>query len=256
MNVLLDEQGHAKLGDFGLAQVKQETTNMMTQASVGTLAWMAPELFKRGARSTKATDVYSLGMIFWELVSRKMPFADAANANLIPVWVQQGERETIPPNTPTWYQEIIKGCWPDDPQKRLNMEVIVKQLAEHLEALRSEKIEETDSEESKFAAFQELSSGLLSNSTSELMKSNSDNYLNTSTSTQSGLLGAMQSRAGNYSEGAQRSQQSYLGENNTTRYSQSVIKGLTGRGGAGSFADSRDLFFAEEEKNEISKPKI
>ena len=43
----------------------------------GTVRWHPPELFKRGAVNTQATDVYSYGMILWEIASRKLPFSDA-----------------------------------------------------------------------------------------------------------------------------------------------------------------------------------
>jgi tRNA A-37 threonylcarbamoyl transferase component Bud32 len=74
-NVLLDQNLRAKLADFGLAEVRHETmtTSTMANQTAGSLPWMAPELFQRKAQYTEAADIYSTGMIFWEITSRKKP---------------------------------------------------------------------------------------------------------------------------------------------------------------------------------------
>jgi hypothetical protein len=78
---------------------------------VGTVQWMAPELFERKAKYTQKSDIYSLGMTFWEIASRQIPFSDAENNAMISVWVGQGERETIPEDCPKKYKSLIFSCW-------------------------------------------------------------------------------------------------------------------------------------------------
>jgi len=126
--VLLDKSHHIKLGDFGLALVKQESASSITQQSVGTTAWMAPELFKRRAEYSKATDIYSLGILFWELASRAIPFSDAENVGIIVGWIMQGEREEIPEGTPQWLADLIEACWHADPSKRPDILKVVEWL--------------------------------------------------------------------------------------------------------------------------------
>ncbi|MBS0351063.1 MAG: protein kinase, partial [Proteobacteria bacterium] len=99
LNILLDDRLRAKLADFGLAKVKQETSSQSTIA-IGTVLWMAPELFKRKAEVTAAADIWSLGMVLWELVTREIPFKDAQNQLQAMGWIKDGEKEEIPGDCP------------------------------------------------------------------------------------------------------------------------------------------------------------
>jgi len=69
LNVLL-KNGQAKLSDFGLSRIKKES-NSTQGASVGTVQWMAPELFERKAKYTQKSDIYSLGMTSGRLLQDK-----------------------------------------------------------------------------------------------------------------------------------------------------------------------------------------
>jgi predicted Ser/Thr protein kinase len=121
LNVLLDSQQRAKLTDFGLSRIKTETASTTATASsqsVGTLPWMAPELFKRRAKYTKNADMYSYGMVLWELASRKVPFSDAHNREILIQWLRDGEQEEIPQDCPTGFAKLIKWCWNQEPTRR------------------------------------------------------------------------------------------------------------------------------------------
>jgi serine/threonine protein kinase len=140
LNVLLDEHLKAKLTDFGLSKVKTETRSVSTKSSqsVGTIPWMAPELFSRRAVYTKKSDIYSLGMTFWELASCEIPFKDAASTELIPGWVKDGEREEIPLDCPQKLGSLIKACWEGVPDNRPDATTVAEFLL---------------SQETNFAAF-------------------------------------------------------------------------------------------------------
>ncbi|KXZ52994.1 hypothetical protein GPECTOR_8g364 [Gonium pectorale] len=75
-NVLLDERGVAKLGDFGLARFKASTALSTRDIEVGTAPYMAPEVFQASgeAKVTDRSDVYSLGIIMNEMVTRRKPW--------------------------------------------------------------------------------------------------------------------------------------------------------------------------------------
>ena len=102
LNVLLDNQYHAKITDFGLAKIKLESNSTSTKAKqgMGTTRWRAPELFKRGANPNPASDVYSYGMVLWEIASRQLPFSDAADDVTVMGWIKDGEQENLPADCP------------------------------------------------------------------------------------------------------------------------------------------------------------
>lgn len=120
LNVLLDNQNHAKLCDFGLAKVKSTLlTSTQDHQVVGTLAWLAPELFQRNSVYSFQSDMYSLGMVLWEIAARKIPFSDAqGKQELIIQWISMGEREKIPHDTPKNINDLIEQCWDAEPMKR------------------------------------------------------------------------------------------------------------------------------------------
>ena len=70
-NVLLDEHGVAKVSDFGLSVLKQETA--VITASQGSPQWTAPEVL-RGAPPDERADVYSFGLLVYEVMSGRIPY--------------------------------------------------------------------------------------------------------------------------------------------------------------------------------------
>jgi len=131
-NVLLytqEKQLHIKLTDFGLSQVREAAGKSRKQDDkLGSRPWMAPELFGPSPTYSTASDVYSFGMLLWEMVTRKIPFAQATNGQVLEKWISEGKRETIPESCPQGLATIIEDCWAQAPKKRPSLDVIILRL--------------------------------------------------------------------------------------------------------------------------------
>jgi serine/threonine protein kinase len=72
-NVLFDEEGAAKITDFGIARILNEATLTEAGTLLGTAAYISPEQ-ARGERATPASDVYSFGVILYQMLTGRLPF--------------------------------------------------------------------------------------------------------------------------------------------------------------------------------------
>jgi serine/threonine protein kinase len=90
-NVLLDEEGDARLADFGIAAARETPTLTESGTVLGTASYMAPEQ-ATGDPTTPATDVYAFGVVLFQLLTGRLPF-DAEN----PVAVARQHVEAPPP---------------------------------------------------------------------------------------------------------------------------------------------------------------
>lgn len=127
----LDERAEviAKVADFGLSQVLASTTQ---GRSVANPVWLAPEIMKAEEYTEKA-DVYSFGVMLYELASRQDFFGDSKFMSALENRVIEGERPIIPSSTPPEFTKLIQECWDGDPEKRPSFIEIVEHLANGIE---------------------------------------------------------------------------------------------------------------------------
>jgi len=127
-NVLMDAEWNVKIADFGFTRVKSETQKMTGQR--GTPEWMSPEVVRSQWYSEKA-DVYSYGIILWELVVRQKPFTGKRDFFSIVTAVIGGERPPLPTGRcPDAYCELMEKCWDADPEKRPGFEAVLACLSQ------------------------------------------------------------------------------------------------------------------------------
>ena len=115
-NVLLTSAWVAKLCDFGTARKLTHSTTLTMQA--GTICWMSPEIMRAAeSRINKKCDLFSYGMILFELFAHKIPYADKDKVEVL-LSVTRGDRPPIPPNLPPYLHDLLRRCWEDDPHLR------------------------------------------------------------------------------------------------------------------------------------------
>ncbi|GES93062.1 kinase-like domain-containing protein [Rhizophagus clarus] len=105
------------MGDLGLSKSAIESTNDENKEVYGIIPYVAPEIF-RGEKYTKASDIYSFGMIMWELMTGRKSFWDKSHDTSLIIEIWDGLRPPITTNAPEGYVKLMKKCWQSDPSKR------------------------------------------------------------------------------------------------------------------------------------------
>ncbi|XP_042449081.1 serine/threonine-protein kinase STY13-like [Zingiber officinale] len=125
-----------KLVDLGLA--REATQTETRTAETGTCRWMAPELYnnvtlQRGEKKhyDHKVDVYSFGMVLWEMLSNRLPFEGMSNLQA----AYAAAFKNVRPSTDDLPEElalILTSCWEEDPSTRPDFGQIVQMLLRYL----------------------------------------------------------------------------------------------------------------------------
>ncbi len=81
-NIVLDEQGHATLLDLGFVQRLNEPAGVADRPLLGTLRYLPPEMIRSSVRADQRSDIYSLGVVAYELIAGRPPFEGQSAAEL------------------------------------------------------------------------------------------------------------------------------------------------------------------------------
>ena len=137
-NILLDNTGTAKIADFGISRIKQDTYLATKRIDVGTVPYMAPECFGIVPHVTERSDIYSFGIIMWECITGQRPWANCAQMAIIYQVEQRGRRPEWPKSVvvPESLKRLIKLCWHPRPRERPSSGDILKKLTQLLYRLK------------------------------------------------------------------------------------------------------------------------
>ncbi|KAL6911470.1 hypothetical protein ACP4OV_000275 [Aristida adscensionis] len=115
-NLLVDKNWVVKVCDFGLSRMKNNTF-LSSRSTAGTAEWMAPEVL-RNEPSNEKCDVFSYGVILWELCTLSQPWEGMNAMQVVGAVGFQNRRLEIPDNTDPTIADIIMKCWETDPKLR------------------------------------------------------------------------------------------------------------------------------------------
>ncbi|KAF9593490.1 hypothetical protein IFM89_023602 [Coptis chinensis] len=125
-NLLVDKNWTVKVGDFGLSRLKHDTY-LTTKTGKGTPQWMAPEVL-RNEPSDEKSDVYSYGVILWELATEKIPWDNLNSMQVIGAVGFMNQRLEIPNDVDPQWVSLIESCWHSEPQSRPTFQELLESL--------------------------------------------------------------------------------------------------------------------------------
>ena len=148
---MVDQEGHARLADFGLLTFVLDPANPTASSSLtaigGTARWMGPELldpeqFQLGdSRPTKESDCYALGMVIYEVLSGQVPFALLKVLIAIREVIMGGRPQRPEGMDGVWFTddvwEVVNLCWEAQPERRPSIETVFECLERASETWKS-----------------------------------------------------------------------------------------------------------------------
>ncbi|RGB30944.1 kinase-like domain-containing protein [Rhizophagus diaphanus] len=97
----------------------------------GNLPYIAPEVIT-GKKTTYASDIYSIGILMWEISSEQLPFINYEHNYELAMKIINGMRPKIVPDTPLEYKKLMEQCWDADSTKRPNICTLRKEVQKFL----------------------------------------------------------------------------------------------------------------------------
>lgn len=120
-NIFIDKNDNVRIGNFGLTRKKSLSESVK---KIGTPGWMAPELFNPSEETSPAIDIYSIGCIFWSMLTGKQSLKNLSEKEIDQIFDECSEE----------IRRIIKSCMEKTPAKRPWIEKLFRDFKRiHLE---------------------------------------------------------------------------------------------------------------------------
>ncbi len=142
-NILLTEDNGCKVTDFGIARAVSSATLTHTDSVVGSAPYISPEQAK-GDRLTSSSDIYSLGVVLYELLTGRLPFQGEGPITLALKHIRE---KPSPPSLyvsglPSYIEQIVMKSLEKDPENRYpNAECLLEAIESAKEAFLEERAE-------------------------------------------------------------------------------------------------------------------
>ncbi|MFU0826657.1 MAG: non-specific serine/threonine protein kinase [Lachnoclostridium sp.] len=116
-NIIISKEGKVKVTDFGIA--KAINSNTITSNAMGSVHYLSPEQ-ARGGYSDEKSDIYSLGVTLYEMLSGQVPFAgnNTVSVALLHIQGEATPLREIDPNIPLSLEKIVQKCMQKKPERR------------------------------------------------------------------------------------------------------------------------------------------
>lgn len=133
-NIIQIGMGYSVISDLGLSVTLRSNSALPNPPRIeyGIIPYVAPEIFF-GLPPTTASDVYSLGIIMWELAHNEPVFVDRSHDTLLALQICDGLRPKIDDETPTPYFKLMQACWDPSPCNRPTARVIADTIRQWTE---------------------------------------------------------------------------------------------------------------------------
>ena len=138
-NLLVLENMKIKVSDFGLSRLKNIFSVSENKGRIGTSHWMPPEIMK-AKKYEESSDVYSYGMILWELITGDIPYYGMTPNQIIGLVADFGKIVEMPKEGNLALRNLIKNCLIYEPERRPNLDHIIKYLDKVISKTKSNDI--------------------------------------------------------------------------------------------------------------------
>ncbi|RGB28592.1 kinase-like domain-containing protein, partial [Rhizophagus diaphanus] len=113
---ILHSVNYPFISDLGMCQPAHKQ-KVKEEGIYGVLPYMAPEVI-RGHQYTKASDIYSFGIIMNEILSEEIPYNDIPHNDFLAIKICKGRRPKIPKHIPKFLADLIIRCWDAEIENR------------------------------------------------------------------------------------------------------------------------------------------
>ena len=128
-NILINEAGHVKVADFGIARATSSSTITYTGSIVGSVHYFSPEQAKGHTISPKS-DIYSLGVVMYEMLTGKVPFTGETAVSIAIKHLQEPPiaPHELRPDIPAIVEAIVLKAMDKNPDNRFSSTEMIKEI--------------------------------------------------------------------------------------------------------------------------------